>query len=335
MELPTIIKGVCFFLQTSTGILGNIIILMCYAHIAFNERKLMPIDNITSHLAFVNMIVLLTSGIPQTMTSFGLQNILNHHGCVFVIFVYATVRALSVCVTCLLSLFQSVTIAPSTCSWACLKIKIPQYLMPCSFILWVANMVMCCGLLFYTTVPQNGTVPKYTISTGYCYLKFPDEVVYKFYGALYTGRDATIVCVMVMASAYILLTLYRHNRQVKSIRSSSPSKKSTAEVKAAEIVICLVILYVMFYGIDNIIWIYMLIKTSASSEVEYLRAFFSSSYASLSPFLIISFNKKIQKNLCIKTRRVEHSRIYLKVTSFLTDLRITWQLSTKSVALMH
>ncbi|XP_043932201.1 olfactory receptor class A-like protein 1 [Protopterus annectens] len=299
MDLSIIIKGIFFFLQTSTGVLGNIIILTCYAHIAFNERKLMPVDSITSHLAFVNIIVLLTRGIPQTMTSFGLHNILNHHGCVFVIFVYSTVRALSVCITCLLSLFQSVTIAPATCSWACLKMKIPQYLMPCSFILWLANMVICVGLLFYTTVPQNGTIPKYTISTGYCHVKFPSELVFNVYGAVYTTRDALIVWVMIMSSGYILFTLYRHNKQVRSIRSSN-SSKSTAEMKAAEIVICLVILYVMFYGIDNIIWIYMIIKTSASPDIVDLRVFFSSSYASLSPFLIISFNKKIQQKLCIK-----------------------------------
>ncbi|XP_043932200.1 olfactory receptor class A-like protein 1 [Protopterus annectens] len=300
MDISAFIKGVCFCLQTTIGVVGNSIIVKAFIQVAINERKMVPVENITSHLAFVNMILLLTRGIPQTMAAFGLQNILNHHGCVLIVFIYATVRALSVCITCLLSLFQSVSIAPTTCVWKCLRSKIPQYLIPCSIILWFVNMAASSGLLLYTTVPQNGTVSNYAVNMGYCYVRYPDKVVYNVYGTIYTGRDIVIVFTMVAASSYILLTLYRHSKQVKGIRSSNHDPKTTAEVKAAKTVLCLVTLYVTFYGIDNIILIYVVIKMYASTEIADLRVFFSSVYASLSPFVIIKFNRKIRKSLCSK-----------------------------------
>uniref|UniRef100_A0A3Q3EME7 Vomeronasal type-1 receptor n=1 Tax=Labrus bergylta TaxID=56723 RepID=A0A3Q3EME7_9LABR len=88
MDLCVTIKGVSFLLQTGMGILGNTVVLLAYAHIIFTESKLLPVDMILCHLAFANLMLLLTRCVPQTMTVFGLRGLLNDPGCKVVIYAY-------------------------------------------------------------------------------------------------------------------------------------------------------------------------------------------------------------------------------------------------------
>ncbi|RXM92497.1 Vomeronasal type-1 receptor 1 [Acipenser ruthenus] len=281
MDLCVTIKGVSFLLQTGLGILGNLLVLLAYAHIVYCKRRLQPVDMILFHLAFANMMVLLTRGAPQTITDFQLHNLLDDVGCKIVIYSYRIVRALSICITCLLSVFQSLTIAPATSRWANLKTRLPKLILPSFGFLWLLNMAVCIAAPFFSVAPRNGT----------------DQLSYVINGVAITGRDFIFVGLMVLASGYILLVLHRHSKQMKGFRSSDRHQSSTLESRAAKTVITLVILYVVFFGIDNIIWIYMLTVSSVPPVISDMRVFFSSCYASLSPFFIISSNKKIKRRI--------------------------------------
>ncbi|XP_005987760.1 olfactory receptor class A-like protein 1 [Latimeria chalumnae] len=298
MDLCITIKGVSFLLQTGLGVLANLIVLLAYTHIAYSDHKLVAVDMILFHLAFVNMMSLLTRGIPLTMTIFGLRHILNDAGCVLVVFIYRVVRALSVCITCLLSWFQAITIVPATSKLSRFKIKVPNYIIPSFVVLWLINIFIYSGVPYYTTAPtKNSSVPKYTMSTGFCYVIFPNQMSFSLYGVVITSRDLIFVILMILASGYILLILYRHRQQVKALRNPEYSTKSTAESKAAKIVLTLVLFYIAVFGIENIIGLYV---TSLSQVHEYiidLRVFVSSSYASFSPLIILNFNKKIKSRL--------------------------------------
>ncbi|XP_041084637.1 olfactory receptor class A-like protein 1 [Polyodon spathula] len=181
MDLCVTIKGVSFLLQTGLGILGNLLVLLAYAHIVYCERRLQPVDMILFHLAFANMMVLLTRGVPQTMTVFQLHNLLDDVGCKIV-----------------------------------------------------------------------------TLNLGFCHVNFQDQLSYVINGVAVTGLDFIFMGLMVLASGYILLVLHHHSKQMKGKRSSDRHQSSMLESRAARTVITLVILYVVFFGIDNIIWIYML-----------------------------------------------------------------------------
>ena len=212
MDLCVTIKGVSFLLQTGLGILGNAVVLMAYVHIAHgDDHKLLPTDLILCHLAFSNLMLLLTRCVPQTMTVFGLHDLLDDAGCKVVIYLYRITRALSVCLTCMLSVFQAATLAPNAPR---LKAMLP--------------------------------------------------------------------------------ILHRHSRQVRAMRRGGAQG---VETRAAKTVVTLVVLYVVFFGIDNVIWIYMLTVAKVSPVVADMRVFFSSSYAFLSPYFIISSNKKIKGKL--------------------------------------
>ncbi|MFT7814129.1 vomeronasal type-1 receptor 1-like [Arapaima gigas] len=298
MDLCLTIKGVSFLLQAGLGIWGNLLILIAYAWIVCSERRLQPVDLILCHLAFANLMVLLTRSVPQTMTVFGLHNLLDDLGCKVVIYTYRITRALSVCITCMLSSFQAITIAPAGPRWAVLKAQLPHLILPTFFALWLLNMAVCIAAPFFSVAPRNGTVPPFTLNLGFCHVNFRDNLSYVINGVAVSTRDFAFVGLMLWSSGYILLLLYHHSKQVRSIRSSSRrSQGNTAETRAAKTVVSLVILYAVFFGIDNIIWIYMLTVAQVPPVIADMRVFFSSCYASFSPILIISSTKKIKTKL--------------------------------------
>uniref|UniRef100_A0A3Q2TF20 Vomeronasal type-1 receptor n=1 Tax=Fundulus heteroclitus TaxID=8078 RepID=A0A3Q2TF20_FUNHE len=294
MDLCVTIKGVSFLLQTGMGILGNGVVLLAYASIICTEPKLLPVDMILCHLAFANLMLLLTRCVPQTMTVFGLKGLLNDPGCKVVIYAYRVGRALSVCITCMLSVFQAATIAPAGPRLSRLKPTLPSLVLPTFAMLWFLNMAICVAAPLFSMAPRNGTVPAFTLNLGFCHVDFRDNLSYVVNGVAVSGRDFAFVALMVGSSGYILLLLHRHSEQVRGIRRSHGSG---AETRAAKTVVTLVVLYVVFFGIDNVIWIYMLTVSKVSPVVADMRVFFSSCYASLSPYFIISSNKKVKRKI--------------------------------------
>ncbi|KAM3932892.1 olfactory receptor class A-like protein 1 [Leptodactylus fuscus] len=302
MDLCVIIIGVSFFLQTITGIISNFFILFSYTTILRSKSKLLPVDLVLSHLAFVNMMVLLTRGVPQTMAVFGINQVLNDICCKVVVYIYRIVRALSVSVTCLLSVLQAVTISPNP-RWFFVKLKDIKYLSLSLLLIWVLNMAVCMAAPFFSALPRNVSNPKYTLNLGFCCVYFPDQISYVMNGIAVSGRDFAFVAIMVFSSFFILQTLYRHHKQVQNIRRQNGYQNLAAESKAAQDVLRLVILYVIFFGIDNIIWIYMLTVSQVPPTITDMRVFFSSCYAALSPILIIISNRKIQNGLKCSIRQ--------------------------------
>ncbi|KAJ0023150.1 hypothetical protein NQD34_003049 [Periophthalmus magnuspinnatus] len=292
MDLCLTIKGVSFLFQTGMGILGNSAVLLAYAHIIYSEPKLLPVDMILCHLVFANLLLLLTRGVPQTMTVFGLRDLLNDASCKVVIYAYRIGRALSVCITCMLSVFQAVTIAPAGPCLSRLKLALPSLVLPTFAGLWFLNMAICIAAPFFSMAPRNGTVPAFTLNLGFCHVDFRDNLSYVINGIAVSGRDFAFVALMLASSGYILLLLHRHSRQVRGIR-----RTQGGETRAAKTVVTLVVLYAVFFGIDNVIWIYMLTVPQVSPVVADMRVFFSSCYASLSPYFIISSNKKVKTKI--------------------------------------
>ncbi|KAJ7998653.1 hypothetical protein DPEC_G00207110 [Dallia pectoralis] len=300
LDLCVTIKGVSFLLQTGLGILGNTLVLLAYTQVVWSERRLQPVDMILCHLAFVDLLLLLTRCVPQTMTVFGLRDLLNDPGCKVVIYSYRISRALSVCLTSMLSVFQALTLAPAGGPHLSrLKARLPDLILPTFAGLWLLNMAVCIAAPFFSKAPRNDTAPAFTLNLGFCHVDFRDSLSYKINGIAVSTRDFAFVGLMLWSSGYILLLLHRHSRQVRGIRRSSQG--GGAETRAAKTVVILVVLYSVFFGIDNVIWIYMLTVPMVSPVVADMRVFFSSCYASLSPFFIISSNKKIKSKMMCAT----------------------------------
>ena len=106
------IKNILYF-QAGLGVLANMFLLTFYIFtIPCHSPK--PVDLISCQLTFIHIIMVLTGWDIWLTDMFELLNIENDFKCKATFYISRVMRCLSICTSCLLSVFQAVTISPST-----------------------------------------------------------------------------------------------------------------------------------------------------------------------------------------------------------------------------
>ncbi|XP_028654590.1 olfactory receptor class A-like protein 1 [Erpetoichthys calabaricus] len=299
MDTRGIIKASGFLILTTISIPANLIVCCAFLHNRFTEAKLLTADIILCNLAFTNLMVAFIRSIPQTLAGLGYLHLFDDDGCKITIFCFRVFRGLSISLTCLLCVYQAVAISPVTSLLAPLKTRIPQYLLYIVVFLYL----LYCSMSVMTAVNTvssliNNTIPPYTYNLEYCFVIYKDYYSYILVGFGVMCRDLVFIMLMTIMSGYILRLLYQHGQKVKNIRSSDRSQKERrAETKASKAVVTLVILYVVFFGIDNIIWLYTITISKVSVLISDIRIFFATLYTSVCPIVVITTNPKIKGKL--------------------------------------
>ncbi|XP_063301761.1 olfactory receptor class A-like protein 1 [Pelobates fuscus] len=295
MDLLLFIKAASFLLLVIIGIPGNIFILLQFTYIRMLEKKLLSTNIILMALAVANLLVILSRIIPQTINAFGVEDLLDDSECKLVIFSYRVSRAMSICVTSLLSCYQCILIAPSTHFWIYLKKIVTQNMLFIIMIFWLVNLSMYPYSILNARARRNLTSSPYTLHLVYCDADFLTYIAYIVNGSFYAFRDFIFVGLMTLASSYIVYRLFSHERSMKGMRSSDKSQRRTVELKASRAVILLVSLYVVLFGLDNSMWIYTLTLSNVSPNMNEIRIFLASSYSAFSPIAIIFTNPKLNQ----------------------------------------
>ncbi|XP_069098234.1 olfactory receptor class A-like protein 1 [Pleurodeles waltl] len=223
---------------------------------------------------------------------------------------------MSICLTCFLSCFQCVTLKSTNATCMHVKVWMQGHVTGIVVILFMMNAVMCISPLIYTVSGTNVTNMEYAFRFSYCIVIFPGNTSFVSNSFILFARDLVFVTGMSIASCSILHTLYRHGKQVKGIRNSEKSQSLSAEARASKTVSTLVSLYVLFFGIDNSVWFYQSTspKTILTSTSD-IRFFFSVSYSSVFPFVILFFNQKILQTLRRVSSEPQHSREDISVVT--------------------
>lgn len=107
-------------------ILGNFSVSYHYLFLYLTGYKLRSTDLILEHPTVANLLVIFSKGIPQTMAASGLKHSLDDSACKLVFDVHRVGRDVGTGTTCLLSVFQVMTISPGDSGWAGLKVKAPS-----------------------------------------------------------------------------------------------------------------------------------------------------------------------------------------------------------------
>ncbi|XP_075441124.1 olfactory receptor class A-like protein 1 [Ascaphus truei] len=292
MNLSVPVKLAAFLLQTSLGVLGNIIVLGAYIHIAQIQQKMKPVDKIFCSLAFSNMMILLTRGSPQIMSYLGHQNIPDTVGCIVIFYTYRLLRGVSISSTCLLSVFQAIVMAPATSRWESLKTKVSNYILPSLAAFWLGSAVINIYIPFSGLALVNGTVPFYRV--GSCLFRRFGPVFEELFSTLINGCDFIFISLMFLSSTYTVFILRRHGQQVKYLHAIKTATRESVDKKASKNIIKLTALYVFFFSIDTLILIYTVTRISFPALLLEIQLFLSSCFSMLSPFLVMTFNKKIK-----------------------------------------
>ncbi|XP_066561778.1 olfactory receptor class A-like protein 1 [Amia ocellicauda] len=297
MDLRDLLKAITTLAQNVIGIPANLAVLLVFVHIARAERRLLPADIIVSQLVFVNLVLILSRGIPQSLSALDYRGSYNTATCKFLMFTYRTTRAMSIPLTFLLSAYQGVTITPSSSRLYSLKPWLSRCLLPLSLLFWLLDGGTSYSSILYTSQIHNITFSALTLNLGYCLVEFPSEESYFAIGVMSLTRDTCFILLMVLSSLYILLILYQHCKRAKGIRSSVQSQGSSAENRAAKTVVTLITVYVIFFGIDNLIWAYTVTIGKVPVVMNDVRVFFSTLYATVCPVVVIVSNKRVNRKL--------------------------------------
>ncbi|KAM4048599.1 olfactory receptor class A-like protein 1 [Anomaloglossus baeobatrachus] len=296
MEVRVIIKAFGFLLLLIIGIPGNVFVCLQFTYVRIIERKLLPTNIIMAILSFFNFFVLFSRIIPQSLNALGVENLLNDTECKLVIYTYRVSRAMSICITCLLSCHQCILIAPMKHVWMYLKQKVTQRSMVVILAFWIINLCTYPFFILNAYARKNGTTSVYTLHLVYCKADFLNYQSYIMNGMFYEVRDFVFVVTMILSSSYMVCILFYHGRSMRRMMTMNTSQRRVVHYKASSAVIALVALYVALFGLDNSLWIYTLTLSDVSPDMNDTRIFLASSYAALSPILIIITNPKLQRN---------------------------------------
>ncbi|NP_001240496.2 vomeronasal 1 receptor ornAnaV1R3175 [Ornithorhynchus anatinus] len=294
MDAPDLAVGFVLILQMGVGVSGNIFLLLFYTHRVSAILKLGSSDLILFHLALSNAIVLLTRGLPEILSAWGLRNFLSNAGCKILMYPYRVGRGLAICSTCLLSVVQAITISPGTPWWATLKARLPQCIIPSCLLSWGLSLLIDFDAIMNVTGPRNSSNVQLMLDHKFCSKVSISAETTLLIAIVLFLRDGFFVGLMSVASSYMVFILHRHHRQVRHLHAPGRSPGAMPEVRAAKRVVALVTLYVLLYGRQTIMLSILLNMKEKSSLLMNSHMVLGFTFSAVSPFLIIQGDRRMR-----------------------------------------
>ncbi|XP_014446489.1 vomeronasal type-1 receptor 3-like [Tupaia chinensis] len=287
--------GVIFLSQTVVGFLGNFLLLYHYSFLYFTRCTLRSTDLIIKHLAVANSLVILFKGVPQTMAAFLLKHSLSDIECKLVFYVHRVGRGVSMGNTCLLSVFQAITISSRDSRWTELKLQTPKYIGLFSILCWVLNMLVNICVSMHMIGKQNSKNNTAKVDYGYCSGTVNNRTALSLYNSLLLFYDILCVGLMIWASGSMAFTLYRHKQQVQHIHGTNLSPRSSPESRITQSILVLVSSFVSFFTLSSILSLYSSFFHKPSWWLVNTSALITSCFPTVSPFIFMSRDPRISR----------------------------------------
>ncbi|XP_047414767.1 putative vomeronasal receptor-like protein 4 [Sciurus carolinensis] len=280
-----LVKGIMFVFLTGLGVVGNIFILMSYMCLFRSTMKSAHL--ILIHLAFTNILTLLTGGMSRTISSFGLRGLIEDIACKTVIYLSRVARGLSICTTSLLTVVQAITISPRASRWRRLQPRSAWSILPLLLFFWILNSFISMNLPFYIKNINSFNTSQIIRNYNYCYFQSQNWIVRCLFIVLMVLRDAVFQGVMGWASGYMAFLLHKHHQHVLYLQTSKLLYRTPPEMKAGQSVLLLMLCFLFFYWTDCFMTLYV----TFSLEKHFIEVsaieFVDLGYAILSPFVLI------------------------------------------------
>ncbi|XP_059111532.1 vomeronasal type-1 receptor 4-like [Peromyscus eremicus] len=278
---------IIFLSQTMAGILGNFSLLYYYrAH--YGEKKLKPTDLIHMHLTGANSLIILSRGVPNTMAAFGLKHFLSNSACRLILYIQRVGRSVSIATTCLLSVFQVITISHKQCCCKDLKVKASKYIGCSIALLWVLYMLINVIFFVYALFERNSKNITRKRDFGYCSTAGRDEINDSLYSALVVCPEIFLSLLMAWSSGSMIVILYRHKQKIQHIRSTRGSSRICFESKATQSILALVSTFLAFYTLSSIFQGCVALLYNHNSWLVNINYFTSLGFPCFAPFVLIN-----------------------------------------------
>ncbi|XP_005399001.1 PREDICTED: vomeronasal type-1 receptor 4-like [Chinchilla lanigera] len=279
-----LVKGIVLAFLTGLGAAGNIVVFVSHI-LMFGGMEKKAIHLILIHLAFTNIIMLLSKGVPRTITAFGMRNFLDDIGCKMVCYLERVARGLSVCTSSLLTVVQAISMSPRHSRWRRLQPRSAWLILPLFPFLWIFSFSTNVNLPLYITSASVNT-SQISKSDYYCYFQPESQKVRWIILSSMVFWDAVSQCITCGASAYIVFLLHKHHRRVLRLQRSKFLYKTPPEIKAAQSVLLLMLCFLFFYWADCVFSL-LVNCFLENNPILNIREFLTLGYAILSPLVLI------------------------------------------------
>ncbi|NP_001161009.1 vomeronasal 1 receptor, 88 [Mus musculus] len=281
--------------QFCLGVIGNSSLLMLYVYTFFFKPHLKKlIDSVFMHLTIVNMSTIMFTLLKDIMFSFRVPNFLDDVGCKAVFFSLRVSRGLSICTTSVLSTSQVITITPNNptfVSW--LKPRLSTWIFSSLLCSWIINLLIYGFMIDLVVAKTNMTLVGRGFSHGYCQRKKFGKQNSEWLFSFLIIHDFFYMSVMMWASLYMVIFLYRHRKLAQHLHSPNLSSQSSPERKATHSILFLVSCFVLTYWLNNFITFYGFNTKERNPRLEAINTILITSYPTICPFLLMKNNKVI------------------------------------------
>ncbi|XP_059112674.1 putative vomeronasal receptor-like protein 4 [Peromyscus eremicus] len=288
--LMSSLKNVLNF-QAGLGVLANMFLLFFYTAIILGNRP-KPTDPISCQLTFIHIVMVLTGGDLWLTDVFESLNLENDFKCKATFYINRVMRGLSICITCLLSVFQAVTISPNTSLLAKFKYKLKKYMIYAFLCIWSFNLLFIGNRIFYVGAFTNTSETNQMKVTKYCSLFPMNYIIRALILTVTVSKDVFLVGVMLTTSAYMVIILFRHQRQCKHLHSISHPRASP-EKRAIQTILLLVVVFVVMYWVNLIISSTSVLLRKYDPDILTVQKFVVNAYPTITPLVQISSDNRI------------------------------------------
>ncbi|XP_005085715.1 vomeronasal type-1 receptor 4-like [Mesocricetus auratus] len=309
MDFWTLTIKIIFLSQTTIGILGNFS-LLCYYIFHYGECTLKPTELILMNLMVANALTILSAGVPNTIAAFGLKQFLSDFGCRLLLYFQRVGRSVSIGTTCLLSVFQAMTISHMQFFCKDPKVKAPKYIGFSIALLWVFYIWINFIYFVYLFIKRNVNNETRKRDFGYCSTAGRDEITDLFYAALGACPEILFSLLMAWSCGSMVVILYRHKQRVQYIHSTHDCRRTSPESRAIRNILVLVFTFLAFYTLSSILQGCIALLYNHSWWLVNISSLTSLCFPSFAPLVLMNHYCRLPRFSLAMIRNTNHSFLF-------------------------
>ncbi|XP_031211029.1 vomeronasal type-1 receptor 4-like [Mastomys coucha] len=286
MESRNMAIGVGLSLQSTLGILGNFSLLFYYLILYHNEHILKIIDMILIHVFISNSLIIISKGFPQIMGAFGWNQLFSDVGCKLILYFQRLGRNMSIITTCLLSIFQAITISPRNSCLKKFKVKSTKFMGLFISLVWILFMLVNMIFPVYTSTKMNSKNKTQKRDSEFCHSLGRDKIVDLLYTAFCVFPEVVFSLLIVCSGTFMIVILYVHKKRVQHIFCTHISPRRSPENRATQTILILVFTFLAFYTLSSILQGYIALSHDPSWWIMNTTAIISMCFPTLGPFVM-------------------------------------------------
>lgn len=278
--------GTVLLLQSALGILGNVYFLFYYLLTYYQEHKLKTVDLILAHVFTANSLTILSKGVPQMLQVFWWKHFFSDVSCELILYVIRLSRSMSISITCILSIFQAITISPIDSYWKGIKFKVPKYVCCSLYILWILNMAVNMVFPMCASTKRNSKNKTQKRDFEFCSYLVRDIIVDSLFTAFWVFPEVLFSILLICSSISMIVILYGHKKRVQHILNTHTSPRISPESRARQTILVLVCTFLAFYTLSSILHGYIALSHNLNWWLLNITAIISLCFPTLSPYII-------------------------------------------------